>query len=323
MRRREFLNTAAISLGLLRERLAAQAQGDRNIRWAASMFLWTSTQWKNDGSARFTDMLDVLRDAGLNGFRLTGWPSSLKKFNMPEAVLEKELSKRNLEIATLTFIAPGHQVSEQPRIRESAKLACEFLRRFGTKNLAVFSGQRPEKVLIQQLLPEACKFYNEIGDICAEYGIRAGLHNHLDQLVESQEEVELMLKLTNPRQFGWAPDTIHLHLAGANVVQLFEKYGHRLNLMDYVDAKYTYAGEKIELANGLVEKPGAANGTFMLSNQDLGDGVLDFPALHRVLKKNRYKGWIVIDHHYTPISPLHSFTRCRQYIRNKLEPIYS
>jgi inosose dehydratase len=322
MKRREFLNIAAASLGTLRERLAAQTDS-RNIRWAASMFLWTSTQWKNDGSARFTDMLDVLRDAGLNGFRLTGWPSSLKQYNMPERVLERELSKRNLEIATLTFNVQAHKLAEQPKIRASAKLACEFLRRFGAKDLAVFSGPRPETVLIPELLRRACVFYNELGDLCGGYGIRAGVHNHLDHLVENQQEVELMLKLTQPKQFGWAPDTIHLHLAGADVVYLFEKYGHRLNIMDYVDVKYTYASDKVELVNGLVEEPGSANGTFMLSNKDLGQGVLDFPALHRVLKRNRYKGWICIDHHYTPISPLHSFSRCRKFIREQLEPIYS
>jgi hypothetical protein len=92
--------------------------------------------------------------------------------------------------------------------------------------------------------------------------------------------------------------------------------------MDYVDAKYVYADKDLVLANGSVEKAGSQNGTFMLCNQDLGDGEIEFPALHRVLKKNRFKGWITIDHHYTPVSPKHSFTRCRSYIREKLEPIY-
>jgi sugar phosphate isomerase/epimerase len=106
------------------------------------------------------------------------------------------------------------------------------------------------------------------------------------------------------------------------VLGLFEKHGHRLIFMDYVDVKYGYATEDLRLANGKVEKAGTHNATFMLSNQDLGDGVIDFPALHRVLRRNRYRGWICIDHHYTPVSPRHSFTRCRSYIRGKLEPVY-
>ena len=50
---------------------------------------------------------------------------------------------------------------------------------------------------------------------------------------------------------------------------------------------------------------------------------LDFTATHQVLKKNNYRGWICIDHHYTPVSPRHSFGRCREFIRTKLEPIYA
>ncbi len=323
MNRRAFLNSTAAALGLLRERMAAATDGNRNIRWACSMFLWTSSQWRNDGSAKFTDMLDVIKDSGLDGFRLTGWPKSLETYGMPAATLERELSKRGLSIATMTFTAPGHLLEQQPRLRKSAKKACEFLKSFGAKDLVVFSGARSKRVLIPEHLKTACAFYNEIGDICAQFGMRAGLHNHIDNLVESQDEVETVLKLTDPKRFGWAPDTIHLYLAGAHIVELFQKYGHRLMFMDYVDAKYKFADEDLKLPNGQVEKAGTADATFMLCNRDLGDGEVDFVSTHKILKKNNYRGWICIDHHYTPVSPRHSFERCREYIRTKLEPIYS
>ncbi len=324
MRRREFLAATAANLAVLRERLAADTAGDRNIRWAVSMFLWTSTQWKDDGSARFTDMLDVIKDTGFDGFRLTGWPASLERYNMPAATLEKELSKRGLNVATVSFGGQADTPSEHAKIREAAHRACQFLKRFGATELVVFSPRRVNKVLVREHLRRACAFYNELGDLCAEYGIRAGLHNHSQgQLVESPDEVEMLLASTDPKRFGWAPDTIHLHLGGADVVELFERHGHRLVFMDYVDVKYTYATEDLHVPNGKVEKAGTNNATFMLSNQDLGDGVLDFPALHRVLKRNKYKGWVCIDHHYASVNPRHSFTRCRKYINEKLEPIYS
>ena len=322
--RREFLTATAATLGAFRERLEGQSQGDRNLRWAVSMFLWTSTQWRDDGSARFTDMLDVIKDTGFDGFRLTGWPASLEKYNMPVPVLEKELEKRGLRIATLSFSGQADEPVEQPQIEQSAHKACQLLKHFGATELAVFSPRRVNKVLVREHLRRACEFYNRLGDLCATYGIRPGLHNHSQgQLVESQDEVEMMLNQTDPKRFGWAPDTIHLYIGGCDVVGLFEKHGHRLICMDYVDVKYTYAAQDLHVPNGAVEKAGSHNATFMLSNQDLGDGVLDFPALHRVLKRNRYKGWIIVDHHYAAVSPARSFTRCRQYIREKLDPIYS
>jgi inosose dehydratase len=323
MNRRRFLGAAGASLAALRERVEAQTGGDRNIRWAVSMFLWTSTIWKGNEPAPFTDMLDVIKDTGFNGFRLTGWPQSLERYSISVPVLERELSKRDLHIATLSFGGQADDPSQHGRMEASARKACEFLRQFGTTELVVFSPRRVNKVLVREHLRRACEFYNRLGDICAEYGIRAGLHNHSQgQLVESQDEVELMLKLTDPKRFNWAPDTIHLYLGGCDVVGLFEKHGDRLIFMDYVDVKYEYATEDLHLPNGAVEKAGTGNATFMLSNRDLGDGEIDFPALHRVLKKNDYKGWICIDHHYAPVSPRHSFSRCRRYIHEKLEPIY-
>ena len=312
------------ALGSLRDRLqAATPPGDRNILWSVSMFLWTSTQWKNDGSARFTDMLDVIKDTGFDGFRLTGWPQSLERYGMQTAVLERELSKRNLRVATMSWGGAASDAAQHAKLEASAHEACKFLKHFGSDILTVFSPSRPNKVLVREHMRIACDFWNRVGDICGVYGIRAGQHNHSQgQLVESQDEVELMLKLTDPKRFNWSPDTIHLYIGGCDIIGLFQKYARRLISMDLVDAKYVFATKDLVLPNGLVEKAGTHNATFMLCNQDYGDGEVDLQGIMRILRTNRFKGWITIDHHYTPVSPRHSFTRCRKYISDRLAPIY-
>ena len=324
MNRRQFLAAAYTGLAAIKDRIdAAMPAGDRNILWGCSSFLWTSTQWGADEGARFTDMLDVIHDVGLDGFRLNGWPQTLEKYNMPPALLEKELAKRNIRLATLSFGGPADVPAEHPAIEANAHKACRFLRDFGSDLLTVFAPRRPNKVLVREHMRIACEFWNRLGELAATYGIRAGQHNHSQgQLVESQDEVELMLKLTDPKKFGWSPDTVHLYLGGCDIPGLFERHGRRLVSMDYVDARYVYAAQNLKLANGNVEKAGTHNATLMLCNQDLGDGEIDFRALHRVLQRNKFKGWITIDHHYTPVSPRHSFARCRKYIQEKLEPIY-
>ena len=313
-----------VALGSLRDRLqAATPPGDRNILWSVSMFLWTSTQWKNDGSARFTDMLDVIKDTGFDGFRLTGWPQSLERYGMQAPVLEKELSKRNLRVATMSWGGAASDPAQHAKLEASAHEACKFLKHFGSDVLTVFSPSRPNKVLVREHMRIACDFWNRVGDICAGYGIRAGQHNHSQgQLVESQDEVELMLKLTDPKRFNWSPDTIHLYIGGCDIIGLFQKHARRLISMDLVDAKYVFATKDLVLPNGLVEKAGTHNATFMLCNQDYGDGEVDLQGIMRILRTNRFKGWITIDHHYTPVSPRHSFTRCRKYISDRLAPIY-
>lgn len=296
---------------------------DRNILWGCSSFLWTSTQWRDGETGRFTEMLDVIRDAGLDGFRLNGWPGTLTRFGMTESVLEKELSKRGLRLATLSFGGAANDPAQHDKILANAHEACKFLKRFGSDLLTVFSPGRVNKVLMREHMRVACEFWNRLGELAGTYGIKAGSHNHSQgQLVESQDEVELMLRLTDEKKFGWSPDTVHLYLGGCDIPYLFEKYGKRLVSMDYIDAKYTYAHKDVVTANGKVDKAGTHNATFMLTNQDLGDGEIDFPRLHRVLKRVAFRGWITIDHHFTPVSPAHSLGRCRKYVKERLEGIY-
>lgn len=320
MRRREFLAAMSTALAASRERagMAFAALGP-NLKWAVSIGLWN-----DQPPTPFTDMLDVLKDTGFDGFRMTGFPGFLEKHNLTESSLEKELSKRGLHIATLSFGGPADDVTKHTEIDKAAHQACKFLKQFGATELVVFSPRRLPKNLVREHLRVACEYYNHLGDLCAEYGIRAGLHNHSQgQLVESQDEVELMLKLTDPKRFHWAPDTVHLYLGGSNVVELFEKYNNRLIFMDFIDGKYTFAREDVKLANGVVHKAGSEHATFLLSNYDLGEGEIDFPALTRILKRRQYKGWICLDHHYARVSPRYNYGRCMEYIKNTLAPIYS
>jgi len=54
----------------------------------------------------------------------------------------------------------------------------------------------------------------------------------------------------------------------------------------------------------------------------LGDGEIDFPACHRVLKNIKFKGWICVDLDTAREGPRKSYERSGAYVVNKLEPIY-
>ena len=296
MTRREFTTALATTLAAFRE--PAGAAG-KNISWALSLGLWGHL-----APATFTEILDIMKDTGFTGIRMTSFLGCLKQYNLTVPLLQKELDKRGLRIATISFGGPANDRTKHEQIEKSAREALGFLKEFGATELVVFSPGRVPKVLVPQHIRVACEFYNHLGDVAKEYGFRAGLHNHLDELVESQDEVELFLKLIDPKRFHFAPDTAHLHLAGCNVVELYEKYADRLIFMDYKDAKNTPTPQDITLANGRVLKGGSNSATFMNSIYDLGDGEIDFPRLTRILKRRKYKGWI--DRKSTRLNSSHS-----------------
>lgn len=302
--RREFLATITAALAMAASRLPA----NKNIRWALSANLWN--RWP---TGPFTDILDVMKDTGFIGVRMTQFPGILEKYKLTVAQLQSELEKRGLHVATISFNGQSQDPAQQKKVLADAKQAIEFLKIFGADHLVVFPPSRTAAGANTEAgFRTMCETFNRIGELAGTYGFRAGLHNHLDQMVEKPDEIHRCLAMTDPKLFDFSPDTAHLHLGGSNVVEMFERYKHRITFMDYKDAKWTEpADTKIK------------NAKFFASIYDLGDGEIDFPGCHRILKSVKYKGWNCVDLDVARDGPLDSFQRCGRYIVEKLEPIYS
>jgi sugar phosphate isomerase/epimerase len=103
---------------------------------------------------------------------------------------------------------------------------------------------------------------------------------------------------------------------------MYQKYKNRLVFMDYKDAKWTTPAEDVKLENGRVLRKDSKEAKFFESIYDLGDGEIDFPACHRVLKEIQFKGWICVDLDTARKGPRLSYERSGAYIVKKLEPIY-
>jgi inosose dehydratase len=297
---------------------ASRLPANRNIKWALSAGLWSHYPL-----GPFTDILDVMKDTGFIGIRLTGYPGILKTYNLTPSRLEKEVSKRNLHVATISFGGPVNDPAQHQVVIERAREAMRFLQIFGAKELVVFPPARMKPDAdVDAGFRAMCLGFNRIGEAAGEMGFRAGVHNHLNEMVEGPAEVDRCMELTNPKLFHFSPDTAHLYLGGSDPVKMFQKYKDRIMFMDYKDARWTTPKADVVLPNGKVEKKDSNSAKFFESIYDLGDGDIDFPALHRILKEIHYQGWNCVDLDYTRKGPRASYERCGQYIVNKLEPIY-
>jgi sugar phosphate isomerase/epimerase len=317
MNRREFV----AALSMLATSLA-HAENDkpanRNIKWALSEALW-----RYFPQAPFTDMLAVMQETGFIGVRLAGYPRVLSDYNLTPAQMLSEVSRRNLNVVTISWNGALHDPAQREAVLASARDAMKFLADFGANHLVVFS---PNRNLPGAQTPaafrELCERCNQIGELAGGMGFTAGLHNHMGQMVQNQDEVDRFMAMTDPRLFGLSPDTCHLNLAGCDVPGTLNRYKDRIRFLDYKDSKWTTPSKDWVQPNGKVFPKDSPDARFFNSSYDLGDGEVNFPQCHRILKSVHYRGWVCVDLDTARLGPLADFQRCGAYIVNKLEPIY-
>ncbi len=293
MNRREALKGLAGFLAQAAQNLPA----NKNVQWALGSNLWNSFP-----GSKFTDILDVMHDTGFIGLRLTQYPQILTKYSITPEQMEKELSKRGLHVITISFNGAADDPTKHAEILANARAAMTFLKRFGADRLVVFSPSRGKS---DEAFAIMCRFYNQLGETAGEMGFKAGLHNHLGQMVQTPEEIDRCMAMTDPKLFYLSPDTAHVYLGGGDPAVIMEKHKNRLMLADYKDAKRAGLGAK-----------------YLTNTYDLGDGEIDFPACHRVLRSIRYHGWLCVDLDIARNGPRTSYERCGAYVVKTLEPIY-
>jgi inosose dehydratase len=153
---------------------------------------------------------------------------------------------------------------------------------------------------------------NEVGAILLAEGVRAAFHNHVGTPIETREEIDTLLALTDPATVFLGPDTGHLAWAGADPVAFCRDYAARivtLHLKD-VDPAVVARGR----AAGWNYRAFTDAGVFT----ELGDGGVDFPAIFAILREIGFAGWLIAETDVTQrSSALESATISREYLRSQ------
>jgi len=149
-----------------------------------------------------------------------------------------------------------------------------------------------------------CRQVNHQVEVCAQWGISVGLHNHLGSLVESQPELEEFLRRCP--ECGLILDTAHLAAADGDPVEVVKKHGDRLVAVHLKD--WLVTNPEI----GLDRWP--QRGRFC----ELGAGNigLDNIAVMHALVDASYDGWVFVEHDTHLQDPLLDLAISRQYLAN-------
>jgi inosose dehydratase len=299
--RRNLLAAPAVTL------LGKSASGGPNIRWALGMVTWVVRAQREKRPLGWEEILSDIAQGGFEGLEVyTQNTLPVNDENM-EALYRLLESRYKLRLSGIYWADRFHLESEHDRIRKECHRFLGYLKRFGADRL-IIGPPGPEVEDERRAISAMARLMNEVGRIALEqYGIKAAVHPHVGGLIENPRQIAQLMRETDPRYFNLAPDTAQLWMGGGDPVRMFEEYKRRLVYIHYKDIRAYHRGLKGYLDNVV----------------ELGRGVIDFPALHRILKSIRYRGWITIDLDNARISPLESARMQREYIDRVLAPIYA
>jgi inosose dehydratase len=268
--RRGFLfGLGALAVGAAAVRPAAAAGSGARLRVGYQIYSW--------GRDFPGDWWTGARAVGAIGFRgIEGEYTIAELYEGREAEFEERMAECGVRLAALystTDLERGHEAYENLRKNLSA---AAFSERVGGA-MIVIGGTHAERKPAEAFAAYN-RAANDLGRRAFEsHGVRCGVHPHVGSLVETREEIARVMDGTDPRAFFLAPDTGHLAAAGCDPVEVFETYRDRIAHVHLKEYRRP-------------ETPGARGGFAAL-----GEGVVDFPALVRILERGGFDGWLDVE----------------------------
>jgi inosose dehydratase len=127
----------------------------------------------------------------------------------------------------------------------------------------------------------------------ADRGVRMASHHHMGTIVESDEEVGLLMRYTG-EAVGLLYDTGHSVFSGGDPLALIRKHVKRAVHVHCKDARKAVL-EKAR-AEDMSFMGGVLEGIFTVP----GDGFIDYRAILGVLAEHDYSGWLVVEAEQDP-----------------------
>lgn len=150
---------------------------------------------------------------------------------------------------------------------------------------------------------------NEVGRKCKEQGIQACFHNHTASYVETRDEFDRLLALTDPELLFIGLDTGHLAYAGGDVPDFIATYGPRIRILHLKDVYRNVLDEARR--NKWDYRTAQAHGLWA----ELGEGTIDFRAVFDQLERASFDGWAIVEiDRTTKPSPRDSIAACYAHL---------
>ena len=295
------------------------------IKIANAPCSWGVLEFDLQGEAAgFQQVLNEMKETGYEGTELGDW--GFMPTNANE--LKKELQQRDFQLLGAFVPVFLKDKSKHQAGVESAVKTAKLMADAGFKEafivLADENGSVPVRTNNAGRVTQAMKLTREEWKIFAEgankvaaevkkqTGLRTVFHHHCAGYVETPDEIEMLMTLTDPKLLGLVLDMGHYHFGGGNPLEALKKYSQRIWHVHFKDCDPAIAQNS--RTKELDYFQSVRDGVFC----ELGKGAVDFKAIVQELHRQKYNGWIVVEQDVLPGmgNPKVCAQRNRDYIKS-------
>lgn len=274
----------------------------------------------------YEKMLDEMVAAGYTGSELGPYGF----FPTDPAVLKRQLGERQLKLlgsfVPVVLSDPASAAVAVEQIRKVGHLLAELKAPF----LVLADAQSEERNRISGRVPKddsaaltaaqwmnVAKVVDQAAKVALEFGLDLVFHPHVATYVETPKECERFFDVTSHTGVGLCLDTGHCVYGGGDAISEADKFRSVLRFVHIkdVDSKVLRQARarKLNFEQAIEEK------VFTI----IGEGSIDFPAFFRLLAKNNYNGWMVVEQDVkfgaTPIPPAESIAASLKYLHGVIK----
>jgi inosose dehydratase len=268
------------------------------IRFGVAPIAWTNSDLPQlGGSTTLETCLAESKEAGFSGTE-TG-----VKFPMEPDRLRAVLQRYGLQLVSGWFSGEllAHSVDEEKASIESQLATFQALAApvlvYAETTGSVQSKTDVPVTRRPRISEDEFRAYGRKLTALAEHledrGVAMAYHHHMGTIVESQREIDLLMRNTGPA-VGLLLDTGHLTYAGADVLDVTRAHGSRINHVHCKDVRLDVLKRVRQKNASFLEA--VLQGVYTVP----GDGCVDFFAFARLLADLGYEGWAVVEAEQDP-----------------------
>jgi len=273
---------------------------------------------------RGTPREQILREIAEAGFQ--GVPAGYQP-GIPASEVKAQYQRYGLKPGPGYLGGNFWDLSQREMLLEQARRQAAFMAELGNTELFVadngFGSVTPRgktrRELAAHVTPEdgltddqykiMGEVLSEVGRITLREGVRVCFHNHVGSYIETRQEIDKLFSVVDRSVVFQGPDIGHLAWAGADPVAFCRDYRDAILSLHLKDIYPDVLKEG--QAKGWGYQEYSDHGIFA----ELGEGMVDFPAIFQVLSD--YRGWVIVEiDRTTKASPAESARICRRYLES-------